>query len=86
MDLTLKFYFPQLNMLSDVFVSLIYNAFNRSEFCQVISYIASQLAKVKVSINIPSKYRRYNVLVGGGRSHRIDVQATIAAFRETPID
>ena len=42
-------------------------------WCQVISFIAEQLAYVKISINIPTKYRRYNVLVGGGRSHRIDV-------------
>ena len=72
-DLTLRFYFPHLNMIQSAVISLVYKAFNRSQWCQIISYIAEQLASVQVSINIPSKYRRYNVLVGGGRSHRIDV-------------
>jgi hypothetical protein len=86
-DLQLQIYFPSDNTLPHILPSKVYAAINEQDWCGIISHIAKETSKDKVSIAIPANYRRYNVLVGGGSSHRINVAKEIKAFEEdTSID
>jgi hypothetical protein len=60
----------------------VYAAFSEKDWCGIISHIVKETSKIERSIAIPSEYRRYNVLVGGGPSHRINVAKEIKAFEE----
>lgn len=81
-DLTVQLYIPSTNELRKIQPSAVYSVISEKDWCGIISHIAKETASHGSCINIPSVYRRYNVLVGGGRSHRIDVAAEIKAFEE----
>jgi hypothetical protein len=81
-DLTLRLYLPYLNELQKIQPSAVYSAIGDQDWCGIISHIAKETASHGSCINIPSKYRRYNVLVGGGPSRRIDAAKEIKAYEE----
>ena len=81
-DLALEIYLPQDNSIRTIIPSQVYPAFSERDWCGIISHIAKETSSSGVNIGIPANYRRYNVLVGGGRNHRIDVAKEIKAFED----
>lgn len=81
-DLTLRAYFPYENSYRHFLLAAVYSAFSHKDWCGVISHVVRELPASGDGIGIPAKYRRFNVLVGGGSCHRINPGKEIRAFEE----
>ena len=85
-DLYVLMYFPHKDNIRKVVLSKVYASIREQDWCGIISFVTYKLKGKEVSIQIPRQYRRYNVLVGGGRNRRINPQLAIDAFNADTSD